>query len=49
MSLTRLELDLLVSIDRLTRDDHRPADTEHVEAELDRMGVGLPTEMWLYE
>ena len=49
MSLTPLELDLLVAIDRLTRDFYLPAEQDDVFAELARMGVEVPPNaMWLY-
>lgn len=49
VSLTSLELDLLVAIDRLTRDSYLPADQDDVFAELGRMGVQQPPNaMWLY-
>ncbi len=48
MSLTSLELDLLVAIDRLTSDSYLPAEQDDVFAELARMGVEPPHAMWLY-
>jgi hypothetical protein len=42
------ERDLLVAIDRLTRDSYLPAEQDDVFAELDRMGVKPPNAMWLY-
>jgi hypothetical protein len=47
--LTPLELDLLVAIDRLTKETYLPAEQDAVFEELDRMGVKLPSfAMWLY-
>jgi hypothetical protein len=48
VSLTSLELDLLIAIDRLTRDSYLRAERDDVLAELARMGVEPPNEMWLY-
>jgi hypothetical protein len=48
VSLTPLELDLLVAIDRLTRDSYLPAEQDDVFAELARMGVQVPNATWLH-
>jgi len=48
MSLTSLELDLLVAIDQLTRDSYLPTEQDEVFVELARMGVEPPNAMWLY-
>ncbi len=48
MSLTPLELDLLVAIDRLTRDSYLPAEQDDVLGELARIGVRTTDAMWLY-
>jgi hypothetical protein len=48
VSLTPLELQLLVAIDRLTRDSYLAAERDDVLAELARVGVGPPSKMWLY-
>jgi hypothetical protein len=46
--LQPLELDLLVTIDRLTGDTYLPIDQDAVLDELGRMGSKLPHAMWLY-